>query len=174
MKKYQRISIIVNKSVIYCTSDLNFFFVEVGQNVWCVIHNCDIQSSATTLKVSTLQKHIDSAIEYETDRSLHTVLPGMQFKFDIIKLSKNGLLGEFLNESKAYVHNMYLQKPLQSIHEFKEGQEVKGRVLYIEPITKFVFITLRGIETIAKTELKIGEILSSKVSYEKEKSLNFN
>lgn len=87
----------------------------------------------------------------------------MQFNFDVTRTTKNGLLGELLDEIKAYVHDMYLQTPLQNIQDFQEGQELKGRVLYVEPITKFVFLTLRGIGVVPKCELKIGQIISAKV-----------
>lgn len=93
----------------------------------------------------------------------------MQFKFDITTVCKNGLLGEFLYQYKAYAHDMYLQRPLQDVKEFKAGQEVKGRVLYVEPITKFVFMTLRGIGVVPKAELKVGEIVSAKVSMKRSK-----
>lgn len=88
----------------------------------------------------------------------------MQFHFDIVTITKNGLLGQLLDENRAYVHDMYLQKPVQDVNAFKEGQELKARVLYIEPITKFVFLTLRGIGTVPKPELKVGEVISAKVS----------
>lgn len=135
----------------------------MGQDIWCVVHSCNIAPSATTLKVSALQKHIDSALESDLERSLHTVLPGMQFNFDVTNICKNGLLGEVLGQHKAYVHDMYLQKPLQDVHEFHEGQQLKGRVLYVEPITKFVFLTLRGIGMAPKPELKVGQIINAKV-----------
>lgn len=88
----------------------------------------------------------------------------MQFNFDILSIKKNGFVGEFLSEHRTYVHDMYFQKPLQDLKEFKEGQRMKGRVLYIEPITKFVFLTLRGIGIVPKAELKVGQIISAKVS----------
>lgn len=87
----------------------------------------------------------------------------MQFNFDVTKITKNGLLGELLDEIKAYVPDMYLQTALQNVQDFQEGQELKGRVLYVEPITKFVFLTLRGIGIVPKCELKIGQIMTAKV-----------
>lgn len=87
----------------------------------------------------------------------------MQFNVDITNVLKNGLLGNFMDQHKAYVHDMYLQKPLQTVSNFREGQEVKARVLYVEPITKIVFFTLRGIETTIEHGLKIGQIISAKV-----------
>lgn len=108
-------------------------------------------------------KHIKSSREHEEERSLHSILPGMQFDFFVTDITKNGLLGEFWGQHKVYVHDFYFQKPLQNIKDFREGQELQGRVLYVEPITKIVFATLRGLELVSKPELKIGQIISAKV-----------
>lgn len=40
---------------------------------------------------------------------------------------------------------------------------MRARVLYIEPITKFVYLTLRGIEKVPRQSLDIGQIINAQV-----------
>lgn len=58
---------------------------------------------------------------------------------------------------------MFLSEPLENLNKYQEGQILKARVLYIEPITKFVYLTLRGIAKIAKPSIDIGQIINTQV-----------
>lgn len=76
---------------------------------------------------------------------------------------KNGLQGNILGQHKAYINEIFLSQPLEKLNKYREGQVVKARVLYIEPITKFVYLTLRGLERSPKQSLDVGQIVKAQV-----------
>lgn len=65
---------------------LMLYVLGIGELLWCVIHVCNISPTATTLRVSARLDHINASVEDEDDRSLHTVIPGMQCEFEITKV----------------------------------------------------------------------------------------
>lgn len=62
-------------------------FPGIGELLWCVVHVCNISPTATTLRVSARLSHIAATVEDEEDRSLHSVIPGMQCDFEITKVN---------------------------------------------------------------------------------------
>lgn len=82
----------------------------------------------------------------------------------------HGLKGHFFDSCYGYIDETQIFSSIKK-SKLKEGSTVPAYVLFIEPITKITYLTLRGIENLPGPELTVGQISSSKVLYNVPKGL---
>lgn len=141
-----------------------FYVAVVGQLVWFVVTKCEISKEAATITVSTKSKDVSNNLAPDT-LPFHYLMPGTQVEFKVKRVLKDGLQGKIFNFENAYIHNLFLEKPLSSVGQYNEGDELTARILYIQPLSKFVFLSLQSFNFDETLHLKIGDILLASVSF---------
>lgn len=150
----------------------------IGEPFWCVIHRCEINNAATTLRISAKAEHIHlSKIE---DITLDDLLPGTKVEFIIDKVSfnfqevekfyfwykitANGIHGKFLNNYFGHIDFTQLVKSSDDFKQYKEGHLVTAFVLYLEQATKVTHLSLNNLDPVPPPNLNIGDILKAEVT----------
>lgn len=80
--------------------------------------------------------------ESEQGWNLTNLLPGLLVKATIKKVTKHGLLLDFLSSFSGQVDFLHMEPEQTS--SYTEGTEVRARVLYVEPSTRLVGLSLRS------------------------------
>lgn len=99
-------------------------------------------------------------VKDQSDPSLDYLLPGTIVKFQVNKLLKDGLKGTVMNEVfTAYVNEHQLGNALLVPDDFEVNATYEGRILYVMPLTKLVYLTLnlRGESDIKSEETNTDE-----------------
>lgn len=83
-------------------------------------------------------------IKDQNDPKLDYILPSTIVNFKVNKLLKNGIQGTIMNEVfTAYVNEHQLKDPLTLPEDYEINSTHEARILYVMPLTKFVYLTLR-------------------------------
>ncbi|KAK5647128.1 hypothetical protein RI129_005592 [Pyrocoelia pectoralis] len=112
---------------------------DVGQSLWCIIKKSTIVSDVITLVVSVL----DNNTKLNDDMEPFHLIPGTPVNFSVSKVVGCGLMGTFLKQQGGCIHESYLTTPLQNISDYSNGDHFKAYLLYIHPVTKHTYFTLR-------------------------------
>ncbi|KAM3622776.1 uncharacterized protein V6R79_002928 [Siganus canaliculatus] len=105
--------------------------------------------------------------ETEQGWNLTNLQPGLLVKATIKKVTKHGLILSFLSSFTGQVDFLHLEPEQAS--SYTEGTEVQARVLYMDPSTRLMGLTLRnhliqpgaGVESPAAAGDRIGEVVKS-------------
>uniref|UniRef100_A0AAX7SRF5 Protein RRP5 homolog n=1 Tax=Astatotilapia calliptera TaxID=8154 RepID=A0AAX7SRF5_ASTCA len=97
--------------------------------------------------------------------NLTTLLPGLLVKAAIKEVTKHGLILDFLSSFNGQVDFLHMEPEQAS--SYTKGLQVNARVLYIEPQTRLVGMSLRshlihletGIEPVPAGRERIGEVV---------------
>lgn len=76
----------------------------------------------------------------------------------------NGLEGKFLNDYTGYVHEGQLSGIMDKLKSYSVEQVVEARIMYVMPVTKLAYLTLRSLEPHDRGKIQDGGIMSCKVS----------
>lgn len=130
--------------------------------MWCVVNKSNIAKSAATLTVSTLMEDLNN--QEETHQiNLNCVLPGTKVDFTTEEITKTGLRGKLFNTCNSCIPHMYFPTSYSDPNRFVEGQRLKAQVLYVEPITNIVYLTLKLTDKAVEKSLSIGAIITATV-----------
>ncbi|KAJ3655566.1 hypothetical protein Zmor_014689 [Zophobas morio] len=132
---------------------------DVGEPLYCVIHKIDESNVATTLTVSAKQEHV-SKIQ-PNDLSLNHLIPGMKVELLIEEVTPQGIRGQFFENCFGYIDETQFSKV--NAATLKEGTTVDAYVLFVEPITKVTYLTLRGLGNLTEPKFELGKIVSAKI-----------
>lgn len=149
----------------------------VGELIHLKVEKVTADKSVSTC-ICTEIKPSKLKIKDQNDPNLDYLLPTTIVNFQVSKILKNGLQGSIMNEVyTAYVNEHQLKDPLTLPEDYEVNTKYEARILYIMPLTKFVYLTLNlrnNVETKAedaeeeetegeptKTELKTGEIVEN-------------
>lgn len=133
-----------------------------GEPLWCVVQKCDVIGVASTATVTALKEKIEST-KIVKETSLDYLFPGMQISVTVNKILTNGLEVRFLNNYTGYIHESYLQNIFDRTTSYKTGQVVSARVMYVVPVTKLAFLSLRSLEFSDSPLLDDGIVLNCSV-----------
>lgn len=97
--------------------------------------------------------------------NLTTLLPGLLVKATVKEVTKHGLILDFLSSFNGQVDFLHMEPEQAS--SYTKGLQVNARVLYIEPQTRLVGMSLRshlihletGIEPVPAGRERIGEVV---------------
>lgn len=103
----------------------------------------------------------------QNDPNLDYLLPSTIVNFKVSKCLKNGLQGSIMNEVyTAYVNEHQLHQPLALPNDFEINAKHEARILYVMPLTKFVYLTLNLCDNVntnleGAEKLKHGDIVEN-------------
>lgn len=83
--------------------------------------------------------------------------------FSMFQILPNGIKGHFFENCFGYIDESQMFKHIKKVH-LKEGGKISAYVLYVEPITRITYLTLRGLEDLPEPDIQIGKVVSAKVS----------
>uniref|UniRef100_A0A1B0GJY3 rRNA biogenesis protein RRP5 n=1 Tax=Lutzomyia longipalpis TaxID=7200 RepID=A0A1B0GJY3_LUTLO len=118
----------------------------VGELIMCTLHKVTTNSSVTTVQLKECTK--EKVLSSEEDIQLDHVFPTLTVKFIIVDCVKNGLMGKILDGTyTAYINQTHLGQG-KRVEDFEIGSEIEAKVLYVMPLTKFVYLTLNSFVTL--------------------------
>lgn len=137
--------------------------LKVGQYMTSYVEK--VKNEGRVLQLSVNPKTIAQALA-GSDQSwtLTNILPGLLVNATIKKVTKNGLFMKFLSDFSGQVDFLHMETS-----NYKEGDEVRACVLYVEPTTRLVGLSLRSyllvpgtrVDTIYPSGLQIGQVLKN-------------
>ncbi|XP_059206896.1 protein RRP5 homolog isoform X2 [Centropristis striata] len=115
--------------------------LKVGQNVVCQVE--EVKNDGRVVRLSASPPAAAQACaESEQGWNLSNLQPGLLVKATIKKVTKHGLILDFLSSFSGQVDFLHMEPEQRS--SYTEGAEVRACVLYVEPSTKLVGLSLRS------------------------------
>ncbi|CAK6962864.1 protein RRP5 homolog [Scomber scombrus] len=140
--------------------------LKVGQYVTCQLE--DVKNDGRIVRLSFCPPTIaQPCAEPQQGWNLTNLLPGLQVKATIKKVTKHGLLLDFLSSFSGQVDFLHMDPEQAS--SYTEGGEVRACLLYVEPSTRLVGLSLRSylvqpgsrVEPSPACGDRIGEVVNS-------------
>ena len=114
----------------------------VGELVFLKVDKITIDTSVSTCICREIQAE-NLKIKDQSEPNLDYLLPSTIVNFQVNKVLKNGLQGSIMNEIfTAYVNEHQLLDPLSLPEDYEVNSSCEARILYVMPLTKFVYLTL--------------------------------
>ncbi|XP_071359529.1 protein RRP5 homolog isoform X2 [Trachinotus anak] len=138
--------------------------LKVGQYVTAQVE--EVKNEGRVVQLSANPLTIGQACaESKQGWNLTNLLPGLLVKSTIKKVTKHGLILDFLSSFSGQVDFLHMEPEHAS--NYTEGTEVQARVLYVEPSTRLVGLSLRSflvqpVKTVEPTPAggdRIGEVV---------------
>ncbi|KAF6716045.1 RRP5-like protein [Oryzias melastigma] len=138
--------------------------LRVGQYLTCLVEA--VKNDGRVVRLSVNPDAVAQACaEPKLGWSLTNLLPGLLVKATVKKVTKHGLLLDFLSSFSGQVDFMHMEPEQTST--YTEGLQVQACVLYVEPSTRLVGLTLRryllqpgsGIDPVPAGRDRVGEVL---------------
>lgn len=142
-----------------------------GTSVWCVVQNANIQEHASILTVSTLDEDLQKVAPLKKDTSLDDLTPGMTVTFDVKKVLKDGLRGTICQNCTAFIETANLTKIKDNPQNYKIGQKLSAILLFVQPTTKFSYLTLQRTSNVPSPRISMGAKLSGRVLSRKDRGI---
>lgn len=150
----------------------------VGGLLFCKVDDVKNASAASTARFITANSPKNWTMKNFEEPNATYLKPSAIVQFKITKVLKNGLQGQLFNGSfSGYINEHQLgveegKRFLQPKH-FNVGDERQARILYVQPLTKLVYLTFNlqerfhvSAEDDKKSILPVGKILEdAKVSH---------
>uniref|UniRef100_A0A4W5NMU7 Protein RRP5 homolog n=1 Tax=Hucho hucho TaxID=62062 RepID=A0A4W5NMU7_9TELE len=115
--------------------------LKVGQYVTSLLE--EVKNDGRVVRLSISPTAVAQAVaDTEHGWTLTNLLPGLLVKAQIKKVTLHGLILEFLSSFAGLVDFMHLDPEQAST--FNEGDNVKACILYVEPSTRLVGLSLRS------------------------------
>ncbi|XP_045547123.1 protein RRP5 homolog [Salmo salar] len=115
--------------------------LKVGQYVTSLLE--EVKNDGRVVRLSISPTAVAQAVaDTEHGWTLTNLLPGLVVKAQIKKVTLHGLILDFLSSFTGLVDFMHLEPEQAST--FNEGDNVKACVLYVEPSTRLVGLSLRS------------------------------
>lgn len=130
----------------------------VGQLVSCRIEELTKTASTANVKLSLVADDSEREVDLDMVEKLDYLVPTSQVQLTILNNTlKNGLSGKILDgQFEAFINEQHLGTG-KSLRNFEVGQDVVATVLYVMPLTKFVYLTLNTFLS-AKKRLPEGSL----------------
>lgn len=128
----------------------------VGELIYLKVKKITSDKSASTCACAEIGSN-KLKIKDQNDPNLDYLLPTTIVQFQVSKLLKNGLQGSIMNEVyTAYVNEHHLSDPLSLPEDYEVNAKYEARILYVMPLTKFVYLTL-NLRTTVETKTEASE-----------------
>ncbi|KAM8842414.1 protein RRP5 homolog isoform 2-T2 [Synchiropus picturatus] len=114
--------------------------LKVGQYVVSQVKQVKNDGRVAQLSIGPLTPD-QAAANTQQEWSLSNLLPGLLVKATIKKAAKHGLILEFLSSFSGQVDFLHMEQ--DQISHYSVGAEVQARLLYIEPSTRLIGMSLR-------------------------------
>lgn len=115
--------------------------LKVGQNLLCRLD--EVKSSARVVRLSVSPSVLSQAFaESSHGWTLSNLQPGLLVRAQIKTVTKHGLILSFLSSFSGQVDFLHLEPEQAS--SYTKGQEVEACVVYIEPSSRLVGLSLRS------------------------------
>lgn len=126
-----------------------------------MVHKVESSPTSTILTVSTKKDHLEKP-SWSDDFNLVDVNPGLNVKLLVEEVNSHGAKGHFMENCFGYLDQtqLFSKKKLEHI---KEGSTILAQVLFVEPITKVSYLTLRGSEILPEPTYEIGKLLTCEI-----------
>ncbi|RUS80904.1 hypothetical protein EGW08_011340 [Elysia chlorotica] len=114
--------------------------LHVGQPVWCVLklnNRESLQAGESRVLNVTVEPDIVQNSQLPETTNLDSIRPGMTVTAIIQSISKNGLSVKVFKFDGA-LHSSQLSR---SSEQYKAGEEIRAKVLYVNPLTKELQLT---------------------------------
>ncbi|KAH8360095.1 hypothetical protein KR093_010661 [Drosophila rubida] len=127
--------------------------LHIGQLAFLKVKQINHNDDQSTCQCAHLEQG-NLKIKSKNETNLDYIVPGTIVKFKVTKQNKNGLEGNIMNEAfRGYVNEHYLAETLHTPQDYEVNTEYFGRVLYVMPLTKVVYLTLNlDIKVAAETQ----------------------
>nr|XP_057914269.1 protein RRP5 homolog isoform X2 [Doryrhamphus excisus] len=103
----------------------------------------EVKNDGRVVRVSVCPQSVSEACaELQHGWTLTNLLPGLLVKATIAKVTNHGLILDFLSSFKGQVDFLHME--LEKTSSYTQGSKVQARVLYIEPSTRLIGMTLRS------------------------------
>eukprot|EP00079_Xenopus_tropicalis_P016710 XP_004915908.1 PREDICTED: protein RRP5 homolog [Xenopus tropicalis] len=114
--------------------------LRIGQYLNCVIQ--EVKNEGRIVRLSITQNDVTGALAtMEQNWTLNNLLPGLVLKAQIEKVTQSSITLSFLSSYTGFVDFLHFEP--KKIGSYKEGQEVKACILWLDPSTKSIRLTLR-------------------------------
>lgn len=116
---------------------------EVGQLIQCRVDSITKTTSTANVTLSVATESKECEVTMESLEQVDRLLPNTQVRLTVLKTSmRGGISGKILDgQFDAFINENHLGAGKRP-SDFKVGQDIVARVLYVMPLTKFVFLTL--------------------------------
>ncbi|XP_029285082.1 protein RRP5 homolog isoform X2 [Cottoperca gobio] len=115
--------------------------LKVGQNVTSQV--VEVKNDGRVVRLTVSPPTVAQACaDSEQGWNLTNLLPGLLVKATIKKVTKHGLLLDFLSSFSGQVDFLHMEPEQTS--SYTEGTQVRACVLYVEPSTRLVGLSLRS------------------------------
>ncbi|XP_055013980.1 protein RRP5 homolog isoform X2 [Boleophthalmus pectinirostris] len=144
-----------------CPEDLH-----VGQYVTSLVEK--VKNDGRVVQLSVSPKNIAQAFaDDDQGWTLTNILPGLLVKATITKVTKHGLFLKFLSNFSGQVDFLHVEPGKAS--SYKEGDEVRACVLYVDPTTRLVGLSLRNylvlpgtrVDTAHSGGIQVGQVVKN-------------
>uniref|UniRef100_A0A1A7XIX3 Protein RRP5 homolog n=1 Tax=Iconisemion striatum TaxID=60296 RepID=A0A1A7XIX3_9TELE len=114
---------------------------KVGQYVTALVE--EVKNDGRVVRLSSDPSVMAQACaDTEQDWNLTNLLPGLLVKASIKKVTKHGLFLSFLSSFTGQVDFLHMES--EQVSHYSEGQQTRARVLYMDPSTRLVGLSLRS------------------------------
>uniref|UniRef100_UPI003AB019B0 protein RRP5 homolog isoform X1 n=1 Tax=Centroberyx gerrardi TaxID=166262 RepID=UPI003AB019B0 len=140
--------------------------LKVGQYVTSQLE--EVKNDGRVVRLSVSPPALAQACaETQHGWNLTNLLPGLLVKASIKKVTKHGLILDFLSSFSGQVDFLHMEP--EQVSSYTEGDEVRACLLYVEPSARLVGLSLRSYLVQPGTRLdttptggdRIGEVVSS-------------
>lgn len=152
--------------------------LHVGRVLFCKVDDAKSTSAASIVRFVLANSEKNWSTKNFAEPNITYLLPTSIVTFKVNKILKNGLQGTLFDGNfTGYVNEHQLgaeeEKSFHKPRDFKVGNELSARILYVQPLTKLVYLTLNLQEKFQitssdgdKTILPVGAIIKdAKVSH---------
>uniref|UniRef100_A0A3B3ZW78 S1 motif domain-containing protein n=1 Tax=Periophthalmus magnuspinnatus TaxID=409849 RepID=A0A3B3ZW78_9GOBI len=127
--------------------------LHVGQYVTSLVEK--VKNDGRIVQLSVSPKTLAQAFAgYDQGWTLTNILPGLLVNATIKKVTKHGLFLKFLSNFSGQVDFLHLEPEKAS--NYKEGDEVRACVLYVDPTTRLIGLSLRNYLVVPGTRVDTG------------------
>ncbi|XP_067634673.1 rRNA biogenesis protein RRP5 [Eurosta solidaginis] len=128
----------------------------VGELIFLKVKKITADKSVSTCICKELKPE-NMIIKNQTDPNIDYILPSTIVQFTVTKQLKDGLQGTIMNEAfTAYINEHQLSEALALPEDYELNSTLKARILYVMPLTKFVYLTL-NLRTTPNEESSVQE-----------------
>ncbi|XP_063291098.1 protein RRP5 homolog [Pelobates fuscus] len=128
------------KAQVYLKQTNKSTSLKVGQYLNCVIE--EVKNDGRIVRLSITQPDVAAAVATEQQNwSLNNLLPGLIVKATIKKVSNDKITLSFLSSFTSTVDFLHFEPKKSS--EYSVNQEVKACILWVDPSSKNIRLTLR-------------------------------
>ncbi|XP_019744636.1 protein RRP5 homolog isoform X2 [Hippocampus comes] len=127
--------------------------LKVGQYLTCQIK--EVKNDGRVLRLCAKSLAVGRALaESKQGWTLTNLLPGLLVKATVRKVTRNGLLMDFLSSFRGQVDILHMEQEMAT--HYNKGSNMLARVLYLEPSTRLVGLSLR--DHIVQPETRMNTI----------------